>query len=217
MSRQPHAATLRAGLSPRQRIWQAVRQAPGAECGGFTLADLSCQANIEVDLIREYFKGLVAAGYLGRQEPPGRAQAARYWLARDAGIEAPRVRRDGSEVTQGLGQEQMWRTLRLLRGDTNARELAAHASTRRAPVTESAAAQYLSVLRQAGYLDMVRPKPTGKAGTSRRARYSMKARPHGAAPGPKPPMLCRTKVVFDPNLMAVVWAPEITEETAVHG
>ena len=45
----------------------------------------------------------------------------------------------------------------------------------------------------------------------------MKPFPHGAAPGPKPPMLCRAKVVFDPNLMAVVWAPEITEEAAIHG
>ena len=217
MSRQPHTATLRGGLSQRERIWHAVRQAPGLEQGGFTLADLSCKTNIEVPVIREYFKGLVAAGYVGRQDPPGIAQAARYWLSRDAGIEAPRVRRDGSAVTQGLGQEQMWRTLRLLKGDTNAVELAAHASTAAAPVAENAAAQYLCVLARAGYLDVRRLKPTGKPGTSHAARYRLKANPHGHPPGPKPPMLCRTRVVFDPNLRAVVWAPTVTEEDAVHG
>lgn len=215
MSRAPHLATLRCGVAPRQRIWDTVRKAPDIAGGGFTCSDICRAAKVEVSQAREYLAGLVAAGYLGRKDPDRRGAEARYWLVRDAGIEAPRVRRDGTPVTQGLGQEQMWRTLRLLTGDTNARELAAHASTAATPVAESAAKDYLSTLHTAGYLDCTATANATGAG-SVQARYRLKRAPHGHAPGPRPPMVCRTRVVFDPNLGTVVWAPTITEEDAVH-
>lgn len=223
MPRKP-VSELRGGVSPRQRAWTAIRAQAGAEWtadeiilatrNGSTLGDV-----IDAGTLQTYLLCLAAAGIVrvSREEPArGRAPASRKWyvLVRDEGTEAPRVRRDGSRVTQGLAQEQMWRTLRMLgNGDTNARELAAHASSTAAAVAERSAAAYLQMLARAGYLDCTRPgKGLGCGGVQ--ARYRLRA-DHNT--GPMPPMVCRTKVVFDPNLHAVVWAPVVTEEDADHG
>ena len=61
------------------------------------------------------------SGYIARDPAPvPRGGTIKWHFVRDNGAEAPRVRRDGSPVTQDLGQEQMWRALRMLRGDINA-------------------------------------------------------------------------------------------------
>lgn len=218
MAHKPAAFELKGGKSARQRVWEAVRGLVDYE-GGFTLADASRASKVETGIVAEYFKALHAGGYLGRHDSTRRGEPHRYWLARDNGIEAPRLRRDGSPVTMGLAQEQMWRTLRLLKGDTNARELAAHASTQAVPVAESAARDYLRMLDLAGYLDVTAEgrgvgRGRGKGGTGLQSRYRLKA---DRNTGPKPPMVCRTKVIFDPNLCEVVWAPAaVTEEDADH-
>ena len=81
--------------------------------------------------------------------------------------------------TVGVVQEQMWRTLRILKTDTCARELSAYASTPGFPVTEVAAHNFLSALHQAGYLTRT---AEGKTGGKLRAqsRYRL-ILPSGAA------------------------------------
>lgn len=109
----------------------------------------------------------------------------------------------------------MWRTLRLLPGDTNARELAAHAATVAVPVSLSAAEHYLGALNAAGYLLRTQAgKGLGKAGKGIAARYRLKP---ARNTGPRPPMICKTKVVYDPNEDEVVWAPFVTDEDAIYG
>ncbi|THF60941.1 hypothetical protein [Pseudothauera rhizosphaerae] len=220
MPRKP-VTELRGGLSPRQRIWAAIRDRGGRELWCIddivdtTRINRELGGTVDAATTRTYVVCLQRAGIVQLAEiEPGPRGRKRYRLARDEGIEAPRVRKDGSRVTQGLAQEQMWRTLRMLgNGDTNARELAAHASSSTATVALRAAEDYLQTLATAGYLECTqRGHGTGRGGVP--ARYRL--RPDRNT-GPKPPMVCRTRVVFDPNLLAVVWAPAVTEEDADHG
>lgn len=201
------------GKGPRQRIWEAVR-VHGANDAIFTVAGISREAKIEAPCIRDYFKCLLAAKIIrdtNRSDGVGKERF--YFLDRDEGLEAPRLRRNGERVTQGLAQEQMWRTLRLLQADTNARELAAHASTEAVPVAELSARDYLLALAGAGYLLCTREgKGLGRGGVQ--ARYRLKP---ARNTGPRPPMICRTKVVYDPNENRVVHAPVVTDEDAIYG
>lgn len=216
MARKPAHLELAGGKGLRQRVWDRIRLL-GME-SDFALGDVvigdECTATV-----RDYVLGLERAAYLKVARPAvGKGPLAqrtpiRYALARDAGAEAPRVRRDGSVVTGGLAQEQMWRTLRLLKGDTNARELAAHASTPAVPVKETAAADYLNNLHHAGYLRRTAEARVALRNGGRiRARYQLISNT-----GPRPPMVCRADAVYDPNLGKTVWVRPVTEEDAIYG
>lgn len=207
MARKPAPLELAGGKGLRQRLWERLRAARTP----FAVADL-LHGGDDPSTAREYLTGLFHAGYLDlRRAAVPRKLPALYSLARDAGADAPRVRKDGTPVTMGLAQEQMWRTLRMRAGDTNARELAAHASTGAIPVRESAAAHYLQHLCRAGYLRATRAgKGLGKGGIQ--ARYQLIRNT-----GPRPLMICRTDAVYDPNLDQTVWTRGVTEEDAIYG
>lgn len=208
------------GKGPRQHIWEAIRTLVAAGYEAFDENDIyrtlpgKVRLVVKEDNVRDYRTGLVAAGILALVAPRvARRSLATYRLVKDEGIEAPRVRRDGTRVTQGLAQEQMWRTLRMVSADTNGHELAAHASTPAIPVAEVAARDYLQVLFHAGYLICTKEgKGTGKGGIQ--ARFRLKP---ARNTGPRPPMVCRTRVVYDPNEDKVVWSPVVTDEDAIHG
>jgi hypothetical protein len=208
MPRKPAHLELVGGKGIRQRVWDRIR-AHHAAGRIFDLPMLIC-GDESTETVREYITGLFHAGYLDlRRAAVPRKLSALYSLARDAGAEAPRVRRDGTPVTMGLAQEQMWRTLRMLKGDTNARELAAHASTPEIPVRESAALDYLGHLQRASYLRITKPHQQGRRGL---ARYQLITNT-----GPRPPMVCRADAVYDPNLGKTVWVKPVTEEDAIYG
>lgn len=215
MPRKPITAYA-GGKGPRQQAWEAIR-AMGMEAE-WEKYDIARKADLVDQTVGTYLQALVKAGIVveTRREKVGNV-GVRIWyrLAIDKGVEAPRLRRDGTEVTQGLAQEQMWRTLRMLQADTNARELAAHASTPAIPVAEAAAVDYLKVLFAADYLACTKEgQRSGKAGILAPARYRLKA---ARNTGPRPPMVCRTRVLYDPNLDDVVWAARVTDEDAIHG
>jgi hypothetical protein len=159
---------------------------------------------VEPYILRDYRRALLAAGIvalvIGKRK--------RYSLARDEGLEAPRVRGDGVRVTRGLHQEQMWRTLRMGTWDLTPLELAAFASTPRVPVKEGHALAYLSFLHKAGYLIQTQTSAPGK-----RARYKLNP---ARNTGPRPPVICQSKVVYDPNEDKVVWAAPVSDEDAIH-
>jgi len=212
MARKP-VTEYAGGKGPRQLIWEAIR-ALGTDDKVFSATGLSRTAKVEAPAVRDYLRCLLAARIVHIvNDHAGRGEERLYFLDKDEGLEAPRVRKDGARVTQGLAQEQMWRTLRLLPSDTNGRELAAHASTADIPVAESAARDYLQTLGQAGYLIFTREgKGKGKGGVQ--ARYRLKP---SRNTGPRPPMVCRTRVVYDPNEARVVYAPAVTDEDAIYG
>lgn len=211
MPRKP-ITTYAGGKGPRQKIWEAIRAKRGTEWTRYSIART---ADVNDGTVATYVASLEKAGIVTisrREKTTCVAALCFYKLIRDEGIEAPRVRRDGGRVTQGLAQEQMWRTLRMFNADINTREMAAHASTPEIPVAISAANDYLQMLHAAGYLVCTaQGKGTGNGGVQSRYRLNPA---HNT--GPRPPMICRTKVVYDPNLDKIVYQPRVTEEDAIY-
>ncbi|CDM42418.1 helix-turn-helix domain-containing protein [Ectopseudomonas oleovorans] len=191
--RKPVHLEQRGGKSNRQRVWEAIRQ----QRSGLTCYDLARRARVTEATVRTYLQALINGGYLEAEPtdtPPSIGQTRPLRLIRDSGSEAPALKRDGTSCTQGLGTEAMWRALRIL-GETSAEELARYASAA-VPTTTATAKSYLRFLALAGYVQVARR--VGKPSRYRmvQARYS----------GPRPPMIQRTKQVYDPNLGKVVWA-----------
>lgn len=199
MARKP-ADVIAAAPKPsgREVVWRHIR----LMAAGFTLRDLNRATDIPRDTIASYLQGLTAAGYLERTP---RTDANEWRLIRDVGSEAPRVRPDGTPVTQGLAREQMWRTMKRLDG-FSWRDLALAASTDSVPVADEDAKSYCHDLAVAGYLlEIVKGKGGGKA-VSHPSRYRFN---RAKNTGPRAPMVQRMKTIFDPNLGRVVWHPEV--------
>lgn len=188
----------------REAIWQAIRETRGVDSAPnrpFTAAHLWQQTGASRATVTEYLTGLHRAGYItavGKEAgKPGKMPATIYRLIRDHGVEPPRVRRDGTAVTMGMGRENMWRTMRIM-GEFTARELAISATTEEVVVAESEARTYCYHLHKAGYLATIGER-SGRTGLTcyrlLQSRYS----------GPKPPMVQRVRQVYDPNTRTVVW------------
>lgn len=187
------------GKTPRQRIWEAVRTLRE----GFDNCAVSRKAKVDDKTVSTYLGCLQKAGFIERANLDAPVGIAALWrLARDNGVEAPRLDRKGQPVKQGLGTEQMWRTLRLI-GDFSGAELAAHASTEAMLVSPETAKTYVGHLLKAGYLIEVLPaRFLGSGKGNLPARYRLAP---GKYTGPRPPMVQRTKAIYDPNLDQVVW------------
>lgn len=164
----------------REAIWAAIRAANGA---AFCVADLIAQTGAHNKTIRDYCKGLTAAGHLEPQ--PG--EVARWVLVRDIGHEAPRIRPDGSSVTQGAVTEQMWRGMYILKEFTFM-DLIETASI---AIPVETAKAYCKMLLATGYLRVLRKADPSK---SQIARYRLIRNN-----GPRPPQIQRVKRVYDPN------------------
>jgi len=181
---------------PRQSVWEAIRKTahkdPDATVMARALAD---RLNVNRKTVSDYLVSLAAGGYLVRLcGPDVAANGAMYRLKRDAGHHAPRLRRDGSPVTQGAGTENMWRTMRMLPA-FSALELAAHSTTESVNVSEATAQSYCSILSRTGFLRVVRKADPARA---RKAVYKLVR-----DSGPRPPMVQRVKQVFDQNTREV--------------
>jgi len=186
-NRKPAHLEYAGGKSPRQRIWEKIRAYNAGQAEPFTATRLigDLPGTIAKDTTRTYIKALVAGGYL-------EAVGNFYRLIKDNGVEAPRIKKDGSPVTQGRVQENLWRTLRALAHPVTYLELAAMATTDEHPVAPSFARDYLGNLDKAGYL----LKRDGK-------KYQLKP---AMNTGPRPPMVQRISQIYDPNLGKVVWS-----------
>ena len=165
----------------RQAVWDEIRNNPEAP---FTITEISKMVRLEISTVREYIHGLFNAGYLMKTDN-------QYILSRDTGKDAPRVRKDGTPVTQGIGRQQMWNAMRILK-KFSAIDLAFNASTDEHRVAEGEAKTYCSILCKAGYL-------VGLANQHYTLIMSMWTGPH-------PPQIQRTKQVYDPNLKRVIWS-----------
>lgn len=201
MSRKPALLELAGGKSQRQQIWELIRAFAGTGDGTFTASLLAHTIKSEPDPVREYLKGLGAAGFIrilnpDASRPGGRHVKNVFELVRDNGVEAPRVRRDGSEVTQGRGTEAMWGAMTVL-DNFNHWMLADLAQVKPATATT-----YCQLLAKAGYLEVVTPgKGTGKGGIATVYRVAMAHRQK-----PRAPMITRMRSVYDPNIHQIVWA-----------
>ena len=177
----------------REAIWKAIRAHGEAP---FTVSALVAACGAHQKTCRGYLKGLTAAGYLelltGPEELP-----ATWRLRRDIGHEAPRVRADGSAVTQGQVTEQLWRGMYILK-EFSFRDLIETASVE---IPEETAMAYCKMLLSTGYLRVL-TKAAPHAG--RIARYRLIRNN-----GPRPPQVQRVKRVFDPNTREVFMPEEL--------
>ena len=185
----------------RYAIWMAVRQLGKAGC--FSVHDVWELTRCSKEVIREYLTGLFKAGHIEARRDTRPCSPFLYVLIRDNGLEAPRVRPDGTLITQGLAREQMWRTLKISNADFSPKDLAIIASTDTCTVYEIDAKNYLHFLKHAGYVVEVSPaRPGHRTGAGIQARYRLLPSRYT---GPKPPQVQRVRQVYDPNLGKVVW------------
>ncbi|WP_229455107.1 hypothetical protein [Massilia sp. KIM] len=201
--RKPAHMELVGGKGSRQRAWEEMRR----HAGPFTCFQIARKAKVDDETLFTYLNSLERAGIVQCERVEGKAiqRHAKWTIVRDNGVEAPRVTRDGKPVTQGLGTEAMWRSMRII-GEFNTTELAAHAETSGVRVTQETAKSYISALFNAGYLLRVAESRSRGFGRGQvQARYRLAP---GKYTGPRPPMIQRTKQVYDPNLCKVVWKEE---------
>lgn len=201
MPRKPAHLEMTGGRGPRQRIWEVIRKHPA----DFTAFVIEKAAIIDASTIRTYVQALERAGFVEqageRLKPTDRK---RYRLTRDVGIEAPRLDRKGNAL-RATGTENMWRTMRIM-GDFTPAELAIRASTAATQVTETTAKSYVGLLAAAGYLGVVEHGHSYIRGVgAKQTRYRLLASKYS---GPRPPMIQRTRSVYDPNLGKIVWQEE---------
>lgn len=189
--------------SPQDAVWQAVRILRDS----FTRADVcrQCQkimqTGVNDDTVRSYLNRLEAGQYLEvierrsetRTGKPlnGSARQKVYRLAKDTGVETPRLTAKGEPVTQGKGRENMWMAIRIL-GEFDARDLHMTATNENTTVTLADARDYIKLLHAVGFLHMT----SKNKGSKSLARYRLLP---SRNTGPKAPQIQRIKVVFDPN------------------
>ncbi len=188
-------------VTPRQRIWDAIRYQHVDDglitMQGIRIALKRQQPSLSESRISDYLRALIAGGFLVRSNPDAPpATNAIYRLERDVGVEAPRVRRDGT-VPAPPGREQLWRTLKII-GTCTGQELADAASTAVTPVSRAAADEYLTMLSRAGYVTTVRPGTPGVP-----ARFQLVP---SRWTGPMAPQIRRTKQLYDPNTGEIVYS-----------
>lgn len=103
--------------SKRQLIWQEIRKQRD-----FTLNRLSSACKIHRDTIETYVTGLRKAGFVELIEKTAINKPYvvttftenRYRLAKDVGIDAPRVTRDGKILSADINQD-LWRAMKILK------------------------------------------------------------------------------------------------------
>lgn len=177
-----------------QKHYWAVMRAQQAEHGHFTVAAIDKASNTNPGDIRSFVARLVSAGiveHIGtKPHALGGSATKIYRIVRDQN-ECPRVGKDGATISSA--QRNIWNVLRgpMGRNGINARDLAAFAATEDAPVSLGTARQYLKILALAGYLTAL---TKGKPGTL--AVWRLKP---AMNTGPLPPMILRSKMVYDQN------------------
>lgn len=196
MSRRPINVELRGLKTPRERVWDAILciaddYPEGVRFDRQTIQD-HCEPMVSLSLVDDYTDDLVHAGYLKRVPDTGGKKGVlqtplQFRLATRQG-EAPRVSRNGAKVSQGSGNEAMWRAMKVL-PSFDYKDIAKAATLGDLVVSPATAKTYVAHLGRAGYLATMRP---ARPGTPARHRLDKNTGPHA-------PAITRMKVVFDRN------------------
>ncbi|WP_043062126.1 hypothetical protein [Brucella anthropi] len=118
--------------------------------------------------------------------------------------ETPKVRRDGTLVEGVSKQKAMWNYIRMAGpSGFTAQDISVWASTDNNQIALPTAKSYVKFLAKAGYLIELVKGRSGNLGVYRLAPKMNT--------GPLPPMVLRTKAVFDQNQHEIV-GPVVTEE-----
>lgn len=189
MSRRP-AATARRGTAMghgQQAIWEVI-----CDKRSCTITEIWELVDMHRKSIINYVKRLEAGGYVRKADDFETSYV--YELVRDGGRHAPRLTRDGKPVTQGKGNQNMWRSMRMM-GQFSPTDLAAHSTTDSTDVSLTTAKAYCTELTRAGYLRVIRKARPPKA----QAVYKLVR-----DTGPLPPQITKVTQVFDQNLQCLM-------------
>lgn len=183
----------------RERMWEAMRS-----LRRFCIQDIVDATGEKDWAVKDYLTGLRRAGIVAatgtRPSSSGHQNAFDqivYSLINDMGMEAPRVRKDGSIIPE-MGRDRLWRVMRILK-EFSIADLVVHASLPEAPVAESEAVYYCQYLTRAGYLVEVESKRLYRF---LQAQYT----------GPRAPVIRRIREVVDANTGEVRWSGDEREE-----
>lgn len=168
--------------SGRQEMWLAIKKAPE----NVSVSGIAKVTKLHRSTVTRYLKALTEGGYLRANDAP-LGHALSWELINDVGHHAPRVRADGTKVTQGEVYGQLWVAMCALR-DFDFRDLIQNASIE---IMESTSRDYCKRLLAAGYLKVL-TKADPSCG--RIARYRLIR-----SSGPKAPQVQRVRQVYDPN------------------
>lgn len=183
----------RSKYNTREYLWEVM-----LGLKNFCARDLVLETRYHMSTIDSYLTGLTAAGHITVKKDAGPASRWIYTIDPEtAPLEPPRVRQDGTAVTQGQGRKNIWRTMKILKEFSSA-EVAAFASTPTVTVAEGEVATYLTWMVKAGFISVLEPGKT----TGGRTRYRFN---FDRYTGPKPPQIQRIDQVYDPNTGKVVW------------
>lgn len=194
MSRKPINVELKGLQTPRERVWNAILELAVTDKTRFDRMSIQdhCNPMVSLSLVEDYTDDLLAAGFLKRVEGTGLKTGVRqaplmFTLAKRQG-DAPRVSETGARVTQGMGNEAMWRAMKVL-PTFDYTDIAKAATLGTLQVSAQTAKTYVAHLARAGYLATVR---ASKPGTPAKHRLQINSGPHA-------PAITRLKVVFDRN------------------
>lgn len=186
-SRSPH----RRRGSQIESAWRVVR-----ELRRFTLRDVMHRASVQEGELQTLLLGWAAAGIIEREDwgthtrrEDGTFGSGFYVLRRDTGIRPPRVDRHGHPVTRGLVNENIWVAVQRL-ASFDHREVLAIASTDQVRTTAWNVRSTIHAWYQAQLLELV---TAARPGTP--ARYRLAP----GCGGPLPPMILRSRTVYDQN------------------
>lgn len=192
-------------LRGQAHYWRVMRE-EHAERGFFTVTSIDMASNARRADISKFVRGLASAGYIeicGENEKHSSPEKL-YRIARNQ-AECPRLTKSGSQQT---GQRNMWNLLcgPMGRDGITARDLAAFASTDDVPITIDTAKSYIKTLAQAGYLACL-----VKGGPKKLAVWRLKP---AMNTGPLPPMILRSKMVYDQNADKIMGEVHAEEDPA---
>lgn len=207
MARKPIQLERTGLLTPRERVWQAVRKVR-SRFTAQSLQEAIGSPFVDLELINEYLLQLAQAGYLVRlneqERKDDRFGHIRFKLVKDT-LDAPRVRADGTPVVQGLKTLAMWRAMKALK-EFDHRDIQRTASLPgTCEITAHTAKSYVVLLARAGYFRVLRVAQPGTP-----ARYRL-TRDTGA----QAPAITRRKAVFDRNCGEFTW--QQTEQEVCDG
>jgi hypothetical protein len=168
----------------------------------FGMADIFDRSKATKTDIMGFIRRLEKGGFLTRvpMTTPVR------WTVAIKQRATPKVRADGTVVVGATKQQAMWNTMRspVSRSGFTSQDLSVWGSTDDIRIAKESAKSYIGLLAAAGYLVQLAP-----SGPNKLARWRLA--PHMNT-GPLPPMILRTKVVFDQNRHEVVGESTAEEE-----
>jgi len=181
----------------RDALWAAMRNQRR-----FSINSAGDGAQVARSTAKSYVQSLVAGGVIVfdgmMTSAKGFPEKAYTFTADDVSVAAPRVRKDGAASRIGAVQDQIWRTIKMLKVFT-VHELAVEGSTEEVRVRPDTAIGYLRILAAAGYLVA---EGRGKAIIYRVVPTLCR--------GPEAPVVQDLQRVYDPNRRKVVWEREVT-------